>query len=486
MIKIRLSLLLLSLLLIHNSGYSCTIFSAKDKNGQVWAGNNEDYFFTFKNLINIVPPKTDCFGYVYLTYNWAGASMQGGFNEAGLFFDFNAVPYTKRKVESTTKEHFPGGDEKLFEYMMEHLKTVQEVIDLYKKYEVWGIESGQLHLADKYGNLGIIVADSMWITTNNYLASTNYNVCHADHDGDDCYRMPIAERLLKNNEPSFELFTQICDSTHQYYSSGVGTIYSNIHNLTTGEIWFYFGQDYTNPYKTTIQELLKLGKTSIYIPDLFKDQELVKAYGAAKNKKNEAAIEIMNSIRDSTRHSEKMRLLVTGLLEMDADFDSYPIFEHYMKTSIWEAKDFRVNAITLYCRGQEEKALESIAEGLKKYPDDQGLKMVNDLLHGKFPSHTNYKIELEGFKDATSVLLQDFFYYKLDGFMVREGDKWVCGYSLTPDDFFFSFIVDGKEVLSPQFGISTYEGMPCNHVVIKKSLFRNMAFRIFKHKSRIH
>jgi hypothetical protein len=111
---------------------------------------------------------------------------------------------------------------------------------------------------------------------------------------------------------------------------------------------------------------------------------------------------------------------------------------------------------------------------------------VNDLLHGKFPSHTNYKIELEGFKDATSVLLQDFFYYKLDGFMVREGDKWVCGYSLTPDDFFFSFIVDGKEVLSPQFGISTYEGMPCNHVVIKKSLFRNMAFRIFKHKSRIH
>nr|WP_294859063.1 hypothetical protein [uncultured Fluviicola sp.] len=483
--KIRISLLLVTLLLTVTNGFGCTIFSAKDKNGQVWAGNNEDYFFTFKNLINIVPPKTDCFGYVYLTYNRASESMQGGVNEAGLFFDFNAVPYTKRKKESSTKEHFPGGDEKMFEYMMEHLTTVQEVMDLYKKYEVWSIEYAQLHLADKHGNLGIIVADSMWITKDNYLASTNYNLCHADHDGDDCFRMPIAERLLKNNEPSLDLFTQICDSTHQYYYTGVGTIYSNIHNLTTGEVWFYFGQDYTNAYKTTIQDLLKLGKTSIYICDLFKEQPLVKAYTAAKNKANESAIEIMNSIEDSITRSHSMRLLVTSLLDMDADFDSYPIYEHYLKTITWEAKDFQVNTIALYCRGQKEKALESLAEGLKNYPGDESLLVLKDQLRGKFPSNTNYRIELEGFEDANYVLLEDFSYYKLDDFLVKEGGKWVGGYDLTPDDLFFSFIVDGKEVLSPQFGISSYGGIPCNHVVIKKSLFRKMAFVIFKHKSKV-
>lgn len=484
MTKIRISLLFILLLAISN-GFACTIFSAKDKKGQVWAGNNEDYFFTFKNLINIVPPKTDCFGYVYLTYNGAGESMQGGVNEKGLFFDFNSVSYTKRKEKSSTQEHFPGGNEKMFEYIMEHLTTVQEVIDLYKKYEVWGIEYGQLHLADKYGNLGIIVADSMWITSNNYLASTNYNLCHADHDGDDCFRMPIAERLLKNNEPSLDLFTQICDSTHQFYSSGVGTIYSNIHNLTTGEIWFYFGQDYTKAYKTTIQELLRLGKTSIYICDLFKEQPIVKAYAAAKNKKPEDAIEIMNTIADSTNRAEKMRLLVTSLLDMDADFDSYPIFEYYMKTGIWEAKDFRVNAIALYCKGEKEKALESIAEGVKKYPEDESFVILKAMLNGKFPANTNYRLELKEFEDAKYVLLEDFSYYKLNGLMIKEGDKWVCGYELIPDDFFFSFIVDGKEVLSSQFGTSSYNGIPCNHVVIKKSLFRNMAFKIFKHKSKV-
>ena len=70
-------------------------------------------------------------------------------------------------------------------------------------------------------------------------------------------------------------------------------------------------------------------------------------------------------------------------------------------------------------------------------------------------------------------------------FLVKEGDKWVGAYYLTPDEYFFSFIVDGKEVLSPQFGVSSQEGIPCNHVVIKKSLFRNMAFVIFKHKFKV-
>nr|WP_294859064.1 carcinine hydrolase/isopenicillin-N N-acyltransferase family protein [uncultured Fluviicola sp.] len=464
--QIRISLLLSTLLFITN-GFTCTIFSAKDKKGQVWVGNNEDNLFTFKSLINIVPPKTNCFGYVYLTYNNSSQGMQGGFNEAGLFFDFNGVPDTERKVESTTKEHFPGGNRKMFEYIMEHLTTVQEVIDLYKKYEVWGIEHAQLHLADRYGDLGIIVADSMWITSNNHLVSTNYNVCHADHDGDECFRMPIAERLLKNNEPSFDLLTQICDSTHQFYPSGVGTIYSNIHNLTTGEVWFYFGSDFKTAHKTTVQELLKLGSTSMYVCDLFIEQPLVKAHIAAKNKENKRAIQIIYSIKDSTERFEKMRLLVTGLLDMDADFDSYPIFEHYLKSITWEAKDFWVNAVALYCRGQKEKALESVTEGLKKYPTDEGLGLLNDQLHGKFPADANYRLELEGFENAGYVLLEDFSYFKLECFLVKEGDKWVGEFPLTPDEYFFSFNVDGKRVLAPQFETALDDGVLYNRVVVK-------------------
>lgn len=477
------SILIITLLFSINKTEACTIFSAKDKKGQVWTGNNEDYFFTFKNLINIVPSTNDSYGYVYFTYNDPQAGMQGGVNEAGLFFDFNWVPYTKNSINEN-KDYYPGGHLKMFEYIMEHLTSVQEVMDLYKKYKIPGVESSQLHLADKYGNLGIIVADSMWITKDKYLASTNYNLCHADDPKDPCFRMPIAQRMLKNNEPSVELFTQICDSTHQFYSSGVGTIYSNIHNLSTGEIWFYFGQDYKNAHKTSVQELLNKGKTSIFICDLFSDNILVKAYREAGKKAPTKAIELMESITDSTKRLTSMRLLVTGLIDMEADFDSYPIFEHFLKQIKWEEKDYKVNSFTLYCMGHKERAIESLDEGIKSYPKDKSIVKLKNKLNGKFPSNNFYRLELDDFHDATYVLIDNSF-QQIENFLVKIDGKWVGEYPLSPDEYFFRFTVDGKEVTSSQFEKVNYNNEPHNRIVIKKNFFKDVTSYIFRYNRRV-
>ncbi|WP_294678348.1 carcinine hydrolase/isopenicillin-N N-acyltransferase family protein [uncultured Fluviicola sp.] len=445
--------------------FSCTIISAKDKKGQVWTGNNEDNLFTFKSLINIVPANDGNYGYVFFTYNNPKQGMQGGVNEAGLFFDFNGVEYTESKANEK-KEYYPGGHVKMFEYILEHFSTVQEVMDLYRKYRIPGIEHSQLHLADKFGNLGIIVADSMWITKDNHLASTNYNLCHGDLEDDPCFRMPIAQRLLKNNEPSFELFTQICDSTHQFYSSGASTIYSNIHNLSTGEIWFYFGLDFKNAYKTSVRELLKRGKTSIYLCDLFKDQILVRAHMAAENKDFEKSIELMESIQDPAQRLTLMRLLVTGLIDMEANIDSYPVFEHFFRQIKPEPKDYYVNSFALYCRGQKEKANETLIEGLRNYPGEETLIGFKDQLEGKFPPGKNYRLELADFKDATYVLIDGLSYYQFENLLVKVGDKWVGEYPLEPDEYFFRFNVDGKIVTSQQFEVVTYDEEPHNRLVI--------------------
>lgn len=447
--------------------FSCTIISAKDKKGQVWTGNNEDNLFTFKNLINIVPSEKDSYGYVFFTYNDPMQGMQGGVNEAGLFFDFNGVEYTESKANGK-KDYYPGGHVKMFEYIMQHFSTVREVMDLYKKYRIPGIEHSQLHLADKYGNLGIIVADSMWITKDNYLASTNYNLCHGDQADDPCFRMPIAQRLLKNNEPSFELFTQICDSTHQFYSSGASTIYSNIQNLSTGEIWFYFGLDFKNAYKTSVRELLKRGKTSMYICDLFKDQILVQAHTAAENKDIARSIELIESIGDSTQRFTLMRLLVTGLIDMEANIDAYPVFEHFFRLINPEPKDYYMNSFGLYCRGQKEKAGESLTEGLKHYPGDEILTDFKNQLEGKFPPGRNYRLELDDFKEATYVLIDGMSFYQFENLLVKVGDKWVGEYQLEPDEYFFRFNVDGNILTSSQFEVAAYDGKPHNRVVIKK------------------
>lgn len=483
--KIINSILIVSLLISTTQVFACTIFSAKDKQGQVWVGNNEDNLFTFKNMVNIVPASNGNYGYVFFTYNNPKEGMQGGVNEAGLFFDFNWVPYSESKT-STQKEYYPGGHVKMFEYIMEHLTTVQEVMAIYKQYRIPGIENSQLHLADKYGNLGIIVADSMWITKENHQASTNYNLCHPEQAEEPCFRMPIAQRLLRNNEPSFELFTQICDSTQQYYSSGVGTIYSNIHNLSTGEIWFYFGLDYKTAYKTSVSELLQKGKTSFFICDLLKNQPLVKAHIAAENNDPETAIEIMESITDSTERMTKMRLLVTGLIDMEAHFDAYPILEHFFNQIKLEPKDYCVNSFALYCIGQKEKAIEFLERGLKKYPNDESIIQFKNQLNGKFASTKEYyRLELNDFQDARFVLIENS-YYQIENLLVKIGDKWVGEYPLEPDEYFFRFNVDGKLIPSSQFEIVLYNETPYNRMVIKKNAFGKFLSTFFNYKRKIH
>lgn len=70
----------------------CTIVSGTAEDGTVWAGNNEDYIFDFHTYLNVLPPEGDLLGAVSFTYGSPDAFIQGGSNEAGLFFDFNALP----------------------------------------------------------------------------------------------------------------------------------------------------------------------------------------------------------------------------------------------------------------------------------------------------------------------------------------------------------------------------------------------------------
>ena len=85
---------------------ACTIFSGIDKNGQVWVGNNEDNSFSFSNQIHIHPATDSTFGFYTLSYQHH-YNIEGGMNEAGLFFDFNALPRTIYK-NSQHKTDFPG------------------------------------------------------------------------------------------------------------------------------------------------------------------------------------------------------------------------------------------------------------------------------------------------------------------------------------------------------------------------------------------
>ncbi len=75
------------------SVFPCTIFNAS-KNGRVLAGNNEDLNST-DSRVWFYPPTEGKHGYVYVGFDSYGT--QGGMNDQGLFFDFNALKFGPTK-----------------------------------------------------------------------------------------------------------------------------------------------------------------------------------------------------------------------------------------------------------------------------------------------------------------------------------------------------------------------------------------------------
>jgi hypothetical protein len=447
---------------------ACTIFSGKDKKGHVWAGNNEDMVFTFNTYLNLVISSDSTFGYAFFTYYSPNGFIQGGVNEAGLFFDFNAIAPSIYK-DYKKKKDFPGGHRAMLQYVLKKCKTVPEVLNLFKKYRLQGMESGQMHLADKYGNLGIIVADSMWITKSNYLVSTNYNLCHPDKDGVSCWRFPIAKRILNTQEPGIVSFREICDSTSQ--KTTVSTIYSNIHDLTTGDIWFYYGMDYSKPFKTNIKELLKKGNRSFLMYELFTDEPLVSIYKTFQSKGVEVSLKKLNEYRLSLdKKNEILSLLSSDLILYNQDFNSYPFLSELIKSKK-EPDEFLqvINAIALFCKNKKTEAQDVLTKYLIKNPEGT---MAHDFLNqmqGIFEEGANSRFELTGYKNARYVFVGGLNNPNIKYFLIQKEGKWIGEFKLQPQEYHYIFLVDGKRVIDPKNSdIVKDEGFDYNRIFVKK------------------
>jgi hypothetical protein len=446
---------------------ACTIFSGKDKKNHVWAGNNEDMVFTFNTYLNLVEGSDSTFGHVFLTYYSPNGFIQGGVNEAGLFFDFNAIAPSRYKNYEKKKD-FPGGHRAMLQYVLKKCNTVPEVLNLFKKYRLPGLESGQMHLADKYGNLGIIVADSMWITKGNYLVSTNYNICHPDKDGVVCWRYTIAERNLKTLEPSSETFRAISDSTSQ--RSMINTIYSNIHDLTTGDIWFYYGLDYSKAFKTNIKDLLKRGNSSCLLYELFTDEPLVAVYKTYKLKGAEESLRKLNEYHlPANRKSEILSLLSTDLILYNQDFNSYPFLTALIKSKR-ETDEFLqvINSIVLFCTNKKNEAIEGLNDYLVKNPESDIVHDYLNQMKGIFDKDANVRFELTGSEKAKCVFVDGLNHPNIRYFLIPKDGKWIGEFRLPPGEYRYIFLVDGKRVSDPNnHDIVKDEGLYYNRIFVK-------------------
>ncbi len=243
---------------------ACTIVSAIGKNGQVWTANNEDGPFGVANFINVFPKSGNArYGYYTLSYlsprYGQGANIQGGMNEAGLTFDFNAISYVQ-DFDPNSKKAYPDGNDAILTHLLGEMSSVEEVLKFFETY--WfmnGFRSAQMHVSDKHGRFAIISASGIeLVEKGEHLVSTNFDIC-GNEDGSYCWRYPLATQLLDTHGASLKTMTDICEQTAQ---KNGGTMYSNVQNLTTGEVWFFSKHDPGMIVNTTIKNLLAKGQRS--------------------------------------------------------------------------------------------------------------------------------------------------------------------------------------------------------------------------------
>ena len=249
---------------------ACTIVSAVGHDGQVWNMNNEDGPLDVATFLRVFP-RTDStrYGYYSLAYlsptDAAGGGIQGGMNEAGLTFDFNAI--RNLKFEMGDRRTFPGGDGSIMPYILGNLSTVEEVIAFFEKY--WfenGFTSAQMHVADRSGTFAIISASGVIVAEEGKpLVSTNFDLCGKE-DGVFCWRYPLATELLAEGKIDRERMLTIARKTSV---DGRGhTRYSNVQNLSTGEVYFTSRESGIAVFSVSLRELLARGAGAYPLRDL--------------------------------------------------------------------------------------------------------------------------------------------------------------------------------------------------------------------------
>ena len=258
------------LLLTLQPATACTIVSAVAKDGQVWNMNNEDGPAGIANFINVFPRTAgQTYGYYTLSYltpgAGAGGNAQGGMNEAGLTFDFNAIDYVE-DFDPASRQAYPGGNDAILAHIMGTLRSVDEVIAFFDTYWfVDGFRGAQMHVADRDGKFAIISASGVQIAPEGEpLVSTNFDLC-AQEDGSSCWRYPLATAELAEREVSLATMLSIALQTRQRQYL---TVYSNVQNLTTGDIWFMSYHDPNALVEINIQDLLARGQRSYIFSDL--------------------------------------------------------------------------------------------------------------------------------------------------------------------------------------------------------------------------
>jgi tetratricopeptide (TPR) repeat protein len=441
----------------------CTIISGKAKDGVVWAGNNEDYYFDFDTYLNVLAAEGEQLGAVSFTYGAPENFVQGGVNERGLFFDFNALPPIPRSQLKDWGERleFPGGEDKLIVHILRTSSSVHDAIELIKKYEI-DLASAQMHFADREGNLAIVNASGIRLSEADHQISTNFNVfTRGPHSGGRvCWRYPVAQRMFEEQEIGFETIRTILDATQQ--PRLFGTIYSNVVNLETGDVYIYYAGDFAHALHFEIRDLLRKGSKSYLFRSLFADAPITRIWETYRVKGADDAVASFRELSggmSQERRAETLRHLFSScLLRLNRFRDAKIFFQEWLKlTQGHDQATNLYNALIQLANGDYESSRVLLKEQIKidaihELAQAAYSPLVRDLLarlEGSAPPNANAHFELDGFQNAKFVGLFLVDEAPVLNFFLKTPQGWYGDFSLPPGRNHYAFVVDGDMILDP-------------------------------------
>lgn len=272
--------------------HACTNFKTKDDQ-TVFFGNSEDNALSqiSDTFITFVPSGQTWYDGSILKYgalvvgygNGSGNSwVQGGINEKGLAFDSTSVPHTEPNLHN---ERLPFLVPEIF-----CCESVSEVIEYKKTHSVYQQEgSVQSFYVDKSGESVVFSIgedgefnfirnnESLQLATNFYFDDPS----RRNPGSDAIRRYDAAEQILDNivtdEDISIESITSVLDAVH-FEGPAVNTLYSNIFDVTNGDIYLYYFHQFEEVVKLNLEEELAKGRHAYRISDLFTQEIVDDAY----------------------------------------------------------------------------------------------------------------------------------------------------------------------------------------------------------------
>ena len=244
----------------------CTIVTIS--NGKIiLAGNNEDWQNP-NTKIWFYPSTKKEYGRICWGFDKAFDFAEGGMNEHGLFIDANALDNTGWQADPG-KLNMPSAT---VDYILAHCATVEDVLDLMRKYNFSLLAGGKFPVADAKGDAAIIEWGQGKLQLirreGRYQISTNFVQSNYKPEDFPCGRYKIADKILSSSEDvSVNLVRSVLSATANEFF--YPTIYSNICDLKHKKIYLYNFHNFEEVFVIDLSEELTKEKHAYDIPSLF-------------------------------------------------------------------------------------------------------------------------------------------------------------------------------------------------------------------------